>query len=91
MGQIKETRDVTPSEKNPIWAGQEAPLARLAAIDERTKNIDTRLANVEKKLDHFIEKHNDSCPGRFNIVGIVALLAGLIAILKSFVFTGKTP
>ena len=89
---------MTPSEKNPVWGPNNSPIERLARIEERQaahteqqKEHTKQLKSVENKLDHFIEKHNDSCPGRFNLLGVVALLAGLIAIVKSFVFTGKAP
>jgi len=68
---------------------------RLACIEANTENLtkqvdklDTKIDGLDKKFDRFVERHDEKCPGRFSLLGVVALVAALIAILKSFLGKG---
>lgn len=61
---------------------------RLAAIEANTENLSKQVDELDRKFDRFIERHDEKCPGRFSLMGVVALVAALIAILKSFLGKG---
>ena len=61
---------------------------RLAAIEANTENLSKQVDELDRKFDRFIERHDEKCPGRFSLMGVVALVVALIAILKSFLGKG---
>jgi hypothetical protein len=61
---------------------------RLAAIETNTGNLSKQVDELDRKFGRFIERHDEKCPGRFSLMGVVALVAALIAILKSFLGKG---
>lgn len=57
---------------------------RLAAIETNTENLSKQVDELDRKFDRFVERHDEKCPGRFSLMGVIALVAAGIAILKSF-------
>ena len=57
---------------------------RLATIEANTEHLKEQAGELSGKFDRFVERHDEKCPGRLSLVGVVALFAAFVAILKSF-------
>ena len=94
---------MTPQDENVKWVVPDDPINKLHAMHSEMAGISTslkyinegqkdqwaKLDAIDDKLDQFITRHNETCPGRFSTGTLIAIVTAVVAFLVSVLKFGR--